>query len=57
MALDELPHIRVGDLSGGSFEIKDGCVTVPDAPGLGVTLDMQAVKRFEKPNGYVGKIR
>jgi len=57
MALDELPHIRVDDLSGGSFQIKDGRVTVPDAPGLGVKLDMKAVKRFEKPNGYVGKTR
>lgn len=57
MALDELPHIRVDDLSGGSFQIKDGCVTIPDAPGLGVSLDMQSVKRFEKPNGYVGKTR
>ncbi len=54
MALDELPHTRVDDLSGGSFEMNDGKVTVPDTPGLGVSLDMSAVERYGKPDGYVG---
>lgn len=48
MALDELPHIRVNDLSGSSFVIKEGAVAVPDAPGLGVALDMDAVERFRR---------
>jgi L-alanine-DL-glutamate epimerase-like enolase superfamily enzyme len=46
MALDELPHIRVDDLSGGAFEIRDGAVTVPDKPGLGIALDMRAVEKY-----------
>jgi len=46
MALDELPHIRVDDLSGGSFVIEKGAVKVPDTPGLGVQLDMQAVEKY-----------
>ena len=46
MPLDELPHIRENDLSGGSFAIEDGAVAVPDAPGLGVTLDMDAVENY-----------
>jgi len=57
MALDELPHIRENDLSGGSFRTENGCVTVPDTPGLGVTLDMAAVKKYEKPAGYIGTIK
>ena len=46
MAIDELPHIRENDLSGDSFPLEDGAVTVPEAPGLGVTLDMDAVEHY-----------
>ena len=46
MSLDELPHIRENDLSGGTLAIENGAVTVPDVPGLGVRLDMDAVERY-----------
>jgi L-alanine-DL-glutamate epimerase-like enolase superfamily enzyme len=57
MGLDELPHIRLDDLSGGSFVMKNGAVVVPDGPGLGVTVDWDAVKHYEKPKGHIGTIR
>lgn len=47
MAIDELPHIRINDLSGGSMELSDGAISVPDTPGLGVTLDSKAVEKYE----------
>lgn len=46
MPLDELPHIRVDDLSGGSLALSGGAVTVPDGPGLGVSLDLSAVEKY-----------
>ncbi len=46
MSIDELPHIRLDDLSGGTLAIENGAVTVPDVPGLGVTLDMDAVENY-----------
>ena len=47
MPVDELPHIRINDLSGGSMGISNGAITLPEAPGLGVSLDMDAVKRYQ----------
>ena len=47
MAADELPHIRIDDLSGGSMELSDGAISVPDGPGLGVTLDQRAVEKYQ----------
>jgi glucarate dehydratase len=32
-------------VEGGRIPIKDGCVTIPDKPGLGVTLDMDQLER------------
>lgn len=46
MPIDELPHIRIDDLSGGSMDLSDGGITLSDAPGLGITLDMDAVERY-----------
>ena len=46
MPIDELPHIRVDDLSGGSMNLIDGAITLSDAPGLGVTIDMDAVEKY-----------
>ncbi len=46
MPIDELPHIRIDDLSGGSMNISNGAITLSDAPGLGVTLDMDAVEKY-----------
>ena len=39
-------HIRVDDLIVEPIEIKDGYAAVPQAPGLGVTLDWAAVERY-----------
>ena len=47
MPVDELPHIRIDDLSGGSMDISNGAITLPEAPGLGVSLDMDAVERYQ----------
>jgi len=46
MPIDELPHIRVDDLSGGSMNLSDGAITISDAPGLDITLDMDAVEKY-----------
>ena len=47
MPIDELPHIRIDDLSGGSMDLSNGAITLPEAPGLGVSLDMNAVKQYQ----------
>ena len=47
MPVDELPHIRIDDLSGGSMDLSNGAITLPEAPGLGVILDMDAVERYQ----------
>ena len=46
MPIDELPHIRVDDLSGGSMNLSSGAITISDAPGLDITLDMDAVEKY-----------
>ena len=35
-------------VEGGRIPIKDGCVTIPDKPGLGVTLDMDQLERAKE---------
>ena len=47
MPIDELPHIRVDDLSGGSMNLSNGAITLIEEPGLGVSLDMNAVERYQ----------
>ncbi len=37
---------RENDLIGGALTPVDGHVAVPDAPGLGVELDMEAVEKY-----------
>ena len=46
MPIDELPHIRIDDLSGGSMDLSNGAINLTDAPGLGISLDMDAVERY-----------
>ena len=36
------------DLTREKFELKDGYVSISDAPGLGVTVDEAAVAKFRK---------
>lgn len=44
---DPVGHfIREDDLIVEEIEIRDGYATVPDRPGLGVTIDLDAVARF-----------
>lgn len=45
-ACDELPFVRENDLLGGSLQFDSGHFVVPDGPGLGVTLDEDAVARY-----------
>lgn len=47
MPIDELPHVKIDDLSQDGFELSDGAVTVPDRPGLGITIDMKAVEKYQ----------
>ena len=46
MPIDELPHIRVDDLSGGSMDLSNGAINLTDKPGLGISLDMDAVEKY-----------
>lgn len=43
---DSLHYTRENDLTFGKFAPKDGFVEVPDEPGLGVELDMDAVEKY-----------
>ena len=43
---DSLHFTRENDLIGGALMPVDGHVTVPDAPGLGIELDMAAVAQY-----------
>ena len=46
LALDtELPYLS-GDILTRSFTIENGHLTVPDAPGLGVEVDLDALERY-----------
>jgi len=38
-------HEKDEVVEGGRVQIKDGCVTIPDKPGLGVTLDKDQLER------------
>lgn len=35
-----------GDVITGSFEFRDGCLAVPDGPGLGVELDRSSLDKY-----------
>jgi glucarate dehydratase len=42
-------HYLTDDIiEGGLMKYEDGCIRVPTGPGLGVTLDEQKMKRYEK---------
>ena len=43
---DTLCYMRQSDLLTTPFRVEKGFIAVPDAPGLGVTLDEAAVKRY-----------
>ena len=42
-------HYLVDDIiEGGKMSYENGAIKVPDGPGLGVTLDEEKMKRYEK---------
>ncbi|MCC6443201.1 MAG: hypothetical protein IT210_07065 [Armatimonadetes bacterium] len=43
---DELPFVREDSLVGDSLLIREGHISVPTCPGLGVVLDEKAVERY-----------
>ncbi len=43
---DELPFVRIADVLGGALVVSDGHFHVPDAPGLGVKLDLKVVEKY-----------
>ncbi len=43
---DELPFVREADILTEGLGLKDGHFSVPEGPGLGVTLDMDTVERY-----------
>ena len=44
---DELPFMRVADVLQGSLELADGHFTVPDGHGLGVSVDMSVLEKYQ----------
>ncbi|MHC4181032.1 MAG: mandelate racemase/muconate lactonizing enzyme family protein [Planctomycetota bacterium] len=42
------PHVHEDDLMAEPFEMKDGFYTVPTKPGLGVSLDENAVEKYRQ---------
>ncbi|MEM2904398.1 MAG: enolase C-terminal domain-like protein [Candidatus Bathyarchaeia archaeon] len=44
---DNLHFLREDDLVKPHFEVKDGFIKVPEKPGIGVELNMDAVKRYQ----------
>ena len=57
MALEfhHLERPEWNELIGESPLIQDGHITVPDGPGLGITLDEDAVRRFAREDlGFLG---
>ncbi len=43
---DELPFTRVADVLDDGLELKNGHFKVPQAPGLGVSVDMKIVEQY-----------
>jgi glucarate dehydratase len=39
-------HLTDDIIEGGKFQYRDGKIAVPDAPGLGVTLDREKVRQY-----------
>jgi D-galactarolactone cycloisomerase len=43
---DRSPHPFRDGVTREQFALEDGYLTIPDRPGLGVTLDLDFVSRF-----------
>jgi L-alanine-DL-glutamate epimerase-like enolase superfamily enzyme len=46
MELDANPNPLLQELAGDLLELKDGCLSPPRGPGLGLTLDETAIQRY-----------
>jgi L-alanine-DL-glutamate epimerase-like enolase superfamily enzyme len=46
LACDELPHMRVADLTDGSLQQSEGHFTVPQGPGLGIHVDEKVIEKY-----------
>ncbi|HJN30003.1 MAG TPA: enolase C-terminal domain-like protein [Candidatus Latescibacteria bacterium] len=46
LACDELPHMRVADITDGSLQLADGHFVVPEGPGLGVHIDEKVIEAY-----------
>jgi L-alanine-DL-glutamate epimerase-like enolase superfamily enzyme len=46
LACDDLPFVRDNDLLGGSLQLDAGHFVVPEGPGLGVSLDEEAIAHY-----------
>ncbi|MDH5439099.1 MAG: enolase, partial [Candidatus Bathyarchaeota archaeon] len=44
---DNLHFLREDDLVKPHFEINDGFAEVPERPGIGVELNMEAVRKYQ----------
>lgn len=54
-AVDSHDHQQADDiLVGGRLRYRDGCIDVPDAPGLGVEVDLDKLKHYAQRNADDG---
>ncbi|MDF2723039.1 MAG: enolase superfamily enzyme related to L-alanine-DL-glutamate epimerase [Paenibacillus sp.] len=51
----EWDHADVNGLDGSAYRIKDGFVTLPDAPGFGLQLDEAVFGRIRSESGWLVK--
>jgi glucarate dehydratase len=56
-ACDQHYHHHVDDIITKPFVYKDGCMTLPDGPGLGVELDDDKVDKYAKLSEEKGEAR
>ncbi len=47
-------HLRDDIIAGGLMPYKDGCLAVPNAPGLGIQLDREKVKEYAEAYRRLG---
>lgn len=56
-ACDQHYHHHVDDIITKPFKYEDGCMTVPDGPGLGVELDEDKMEKYSKLTVEKGEAR
>lgn len=43
---DELPHMRVADITNGSLQLSDGHFQLPEGSGLGIEVDERTIEKY-----------